>query len=231
MSVTPLVTPESKGGDFELVPAGVYLARCYQMIDLGTQTDTSPKFGTTVARKIMLYWELLQDDDGKKVAMTDGRPFVISKMYTWSMHTKASLRKDLNNWRGVPFTDDEANKFEISKLLDKFCKLQIVHNASGDKTYANISGVMATKKTAEAVNSLQTFSIDNPDMQVFESLSEWLQNKIRAAQEWDKDKQAAELTGDSADVGIEDVDDKVDLSEVPFQKGTIRTEFCGTIVA
>ena len=33
--------------------------------------------------------------------MSDGRPFTISKRYTWSTHEKATLRKDLEAWRGV----------------------------------------------------------------------------------------------------------------------------------
>ena len=67
MSVKPIKTSVGGGGDFELVPAGVYLARCYRMIDIGTQQVTSKKFGTKNVRQVMLYWELLQDDDGEKL--------------------------------------------------------------------------------------------------------------------------------------------------------------------
>lgn len=201
MSIKPLKTPANKGGDFELVPAGVYLARCFKMIDLGTQTEESKKFGTKTARKIMLYWELLQDDDGNPVTMKDGRPFSISNTYTWSMHKKATLRSVLNAWRGEPFTEDEANEFEISKLLDKFCKLQVVHNKSGDKTYANVGTIMSTNKTAEGVNDLVSFSVDDPDMEVFESLPEWIQQKIEDSPEWDSEEP-------KADVEIEDVEVK-----------------------
>lgn len=213
MSVKTLKTPESKGGDFEQVPAGVYLARCFQMIDLGTQEITSKQFGTSNKRQIMLYFELLQDEDGEKVTMEDGRPFAISQIYTWSMHKKAKLRADLNAWRGKPFTEEEANGFEITKLLDKFVKLQVVHNQSGDKTYANIGALMATKKTDKGVNDLLAFSIDDPDMEAYEGFSKWLQEKIASAEEWTADPS----TVAEKDEPVEDEDDaKIDLSDVPF---------------
>ena len=214
MSVKPLKTPETKGGDFEQVPAGVYLARCYQMVDLGTQTITSKQFGTSQKRQIMLFFELLQDEDGKKVTMEDGRPFGISQIYTWSMHKKAKLRADLNAWRGKPFTDKEANGFEITKLLDKFVKLQVVHNESGDKTYANIGALMATKKTDKGVNDLLAFSIDDPDMEAYEGFSKWLQEKIASAEEWDEDP--SNIAEEDKEVEIEDTDNTIDTSDVPF---------------
>lgn len=214
MSVKPIKASVGGGGDFELVPAGVYLARCYRMIDIGTQQVTSKKFGTKNVRQVMLYWELLQDDDGEKVAMEDGRPFSISKTYTLSMNKKANLRQDLDAWRGVPFKDDEADGFDITKLLDKFCKIQVVHNVSGDKTYANVGSIMTTKKTAEAVNEIVGFSVADPDMEVFEKLPEWIKTKVQESAEWnddgDDDPEAA--PGQSAPVG----EDKIDIKDVPF---------------
>ncbi|UOF80522.1 phage associated protein [Caudoviricetes sp.] len=212
MSVKPITASVGGSGDFELVPAGVYLARCYKMVDMGTQKVVSKKFGTKEVRQVILYWELLQDDDGGKVAMEDGRPFSISKTYTLSMNKKANLRSDLDSWRGVPFTDAEAEGFDITKLLDKFCKLQVVHNKSGDKVYANVGSIMTTKKTAEGVNEVAGFSMADPDMEVFGKLPQWLQDKIRESAEWDDDVEVdsetdapAQATADSGEIDIKDV--------------------------
>ncbi len=204
------------GGDFELVPAGVYLARCYKMIDIGTQSVTSKAFGTKEVRQVIISWELLQDDDGQAVAMEDGRPFSISKTYTLSMNSKATLRKDLDSWRGVPFKDAEAADFDITNLLDKFCKLQVVHNQSGDKTYANVGSIMTTKKTAKAVNEAVGFSMAEPDMEVFKALPEWLQNKIRESDEWNDDAEIDSETDAKGESKASEDDDKIDLSGVPF---------------
>ena len=214
MSVKPIIASAGNTTEFELVPAGVYLARCYKMIDIGTQQVASKKFGTKEIRQVILSWELLQDDDGGKVAMEDGRPFSISKTYTLSMNSKANLRKDLDSWRGVPFKDEEAEGFDITKLLDKFCKLQVVHNISDDKTYANLGTIMNTKKAVEGVNEIAGFSISDPDMEVFGKLPEWLQTKIKESNEWTDDNgdDVNAAPGQSAPVD----DNEIKLTDLPF---------------
>ena len=214
MLVKPIIASAGNTTEFELVPAGVYLARCYKMIDIGTQQVASKKFGTKEIRQVILSWELLQDDDGGKVAMEDGRPFSISKTYTLSMNSKANLRKDLDSWRGVPFKDEEAEGFDITKLLDKFCKLQVVHNISDDKTYANLGTIMNTKKAVDGVNEIAGFSISDPDMAVFATLPEWLQTKIKESNEWTDDNgdDVYAAPGQSAPVD----DNEIKLTDLPF---------------
>lgn len=215
MSVKPIKASVGGSGDFEQVPADVYLARCYKMVDIGTQQVTSEKFGTKEIRQVILYWELLQDDDGEKVAMEDGRPFSISKTYTLSMNKKANLRSDLDSWRGVPFTDADAEGFDITNLLDKYCKLQVVHNKSGDKVYANVGSIMTTKKKVDGVNAVVGFSMADPDMAVFNDLPEWLQNKIRESAEWNDDAEVDAETDAPAQAATAD-SGEIDIKDVPF---------------
>lgn len=226
--VTPIKAPVSAGGDFEIAPEGVFLARCYKMVDVGTQTETG-QFGTKENRKIYLYWELLQDDDGEDVRMEDGKsPFSIFNSYKLSMHPKANLRKHLDSWRGKKFTEEEAADFDLTKLLGAFCKLQITHSASkdGQKTYANIEAIMTTKKKLDGVNEISSFSIENPDMDVFNDLPEWLQAKIEDAPEWeetDEDDTPSAPAATSKKAGKaektateEEDDDTIDIADVPF---------------
>lgn len=216
--VTPIKAPASAGGDFEIAPEGVFLARCYKMVDVGTQTETG-QFGTKENRKIYLYWELLQTADGDEVKMENGdQPFSIFNSYKLSMHPKANLRKHLDAWRGKKFTEEEASDFDVTKLLDKFCLLQITHSTSkdGQKTYANIDAIMSTKKTAPGVNEISSFNIENPDMDVFNALPEWLQAKIEDAPEWDDTDNTADAPAAPA-VKKEDVqEDEIDVADVPF---------------
>ena len=207
------------GGDFEIAPEGVYLARCYKMVDVGTQTSTGA-FGTKESRTVYLYWELLQDDDGEVVRMDNGEPYSIFNSYTLSMNQKANLRKHIDSWRGKPLTEEQAEEFDITVLLDKFCKLQIVHRPSkdGSRTYANIGAIMTTKKKIEGVNEVSAFSIEDPDMEVFNDLPEWLQNKIEEAPEWDEvttPEQTDAKPSKPADNDDED-DKQIDIADVPF---------------
>lgn len=218
--VTPIKAPASGGGDFEIAPEGVFLARCYKMVDVGTQTSVG-QFGTKENRTIYIYWELLQTADGEEVKMENGdQPFSIFSSYTLSMHPKAKLRKHLDSWRGKKFTEDQAKDFDVTQLLDKFCLLQIEHSESkdGTRTYANVVGIMTTKKKVDGVNEISSFNIESPDMEVFNDLPEWLQAKIEDAPEWD-DTATENAAPSQPAVKKEDVqvaDDEIDVEDVPF---------------
>lgn len=168
-------TAKDAGGDFELTPAGTHLAICYMVADLGYQ-ETS--FG--VKPKIVIGWELPAE------LMTDGRPFAASQIYTLSLSEKANLRKDLEAWRGRPFTEAELDGFDVQNVLGKACTLTIVHNKNGDKTYANIAnvaGVMKGMQIPERANDLLYFNLDEPNKNIFGKLPKWVQKKIEAAQD------------------------------------------------
>lgn len=186
-NVTKLIIQGGGSGDYEEIPAGVYLARCYKMIELGTQKiDFQGKI--SFRPKILIYWEVMTDEEGGDVRMEDGKPFSVSKRYTASMNAKATLRKDLDAWRGVPFAPKEAEKFDITSLLDKFATIQISKNVVGDRTYTNIDRVMSTKRKSKGVNELVAFSINQPDMKLFDTFPDWLKDKINESKEWSKDK-------------------------------------------
>lgn len=217
--VTSIKAPASAGGDFEIAPEGVFLARCYKMVDVGTQTETG-QFGTKENRKVYIYWELLQTADGDPVFMEDGKtPFSIFNSYKLSMHQKANLRKHLDSWRGKKFTEEEAADFDITKLLDKFCLLQITHTTSkdGQKTYANVDGIMTTKKKVDGVNEICSFNIEDPDMDVFNDLPDWLQNKIEEAPEWSAtEEEEAPAAAEPAKTEKKLATDEIDVDDVPF---------------
>ena len=101
----------------ELIPAGNYLARCYQMIEIGTVREII--LGEEkVLKKVRIGWELPTE---KRVFNEEKgeQPFVISKEFTLSMHEKSSLRGMLKSWRGKDFTEDEAKAFDITNLIGK----------------------------------------------------------------------------------------------------------------
>ncbi len=162
--------------EFELPSAGAVVGRCYQVVDLGTQ-DTTFKGTPKKAHKILLSWELAE-------LMADGRPFSVSSRYTLSLFEQAILRQHLESWRGRSFTEEELVGFDVKNVLGKYCLLSIVHNKDGDKTYANVKGVMPLPKTMEkptAVNKDLYFDIDTGDMS---ALPEWLQNVVKKSDEW-----------------------------------------------
>ena len=168
------------GENFQLTPEGTHLARCFRIVDLGTQhNEQFSKF----QHKILISWELPAE------LMEDGRPFSVSKRYTLSLGEKSSLRADLEAWRGRAFTEEELQGFDIKKLIGATCYLNIAHKKNGEKTYTNITAIMKLPKGIEcppAVNpptvlelEPESFAID-----VFEGLSDKLKDTIRLSPEY-----------------------------------------------
>lgn len=208
------LTATDKGGaEFQITPEGTYIGRCYKIVDLGTQTSTG-MFGTKEQHKVMVSWELLDD----KIKMEDGRPFSVTQWYTVSLHEKSKLRADLEAWRGKKFTSEELEGFDLSKVMGSYCMLQVIHDESGK--YANVNSIMSHKgDKPKPVNDNVLFDIDEPDMKVFEAMSDNMKAKIQSAPEWKGSANTAEPTikPQADDLVIEDIgDEPINLDDIPF---------------
>lgn len=190
--------PKSENKDFELVPAGNHLAVCFQVIDLGTQT-VEWQGVSKQQRKVRIGWELPGE------LMADGRPFMISNRYTFSTYERAKLRQHLESWRGKPFEDSDFGDdgFEVKNLIGCGCMLNVIHNKSGDRTYANIQSIAQMpkgQKVGELVNEPVYFSLEEPDAGIWDSLPDWLQEVIGRSPEYQalvKQEQPAPPSDDS----------------------------------
>lgn len=186
------IATDSGGGNFKRVPPGAYIGRCFSLVDLGTQLSTG-QFGEKMQHKIKIGWELFGDDeDGNPLTIdVDGKemPLTISKSYTVSLHEKAGLRKDLAAWRGKDFTDEEAKAFDVAKLLGAYCMVNVTQSESNGKTYSNVAGLtpipgaLKNAKPAPAHADVK-FDLDAPDMKVFNTFHEKLQEAIKRSPEW-----------------------------------------------
>lgn len=173
----------------EPIPPDTYQAVCYAVYDIGTHF--SPIYEKK-SHKIIIIWELpelmieFERDGEKKTA-----PRVISKEYTLSIGEKSNLRKDLQCWRGRPFTDEELERFELKNLLGANCLLQIINTKKENgNIYSNISAILPlmkgmTKKANTA--DLQFFSMEE-GMSLPEYTPKWIKEKIMASEEFIKHK-------------------------------------------
>ena len=181
------ITAKSPETKFELVPQGNHVARCYSMIEIGTEEIVYQGEKKT-AYKVRITWELPNE---KKVFNPEKgeQPYSVSKDYTLSMHEKATLRHDLQNWRGKAFSDDEARSFDITKLIGKPCMLNIIHKTSekNGNSYANIAGVTAIPKgltVPDQINPSFVFAHSEWDDNKFALLPEWLRARIEKTPEF-----------------------------------------------
>jgi len=195
---------EDKGGNFERCPPGMHLARCYRIMDLGTQK--SEYMGQTkYLHKIMIGWELHGvDESGKPLTMFDGRPFAIFKNYTLSWSEKANLRLDLQSWRGKPFSQEEMRKFDLKNVLGAWCMLNVIERqGQNGNTYSNVDSVspvptiIKQNGLPQPVNKNEMFNLQEPDWALFETFSDNLKQKIINSPEFEKVKKTADYQKDA----------------------------------
>jgi hypothetical protein len=192
-----MILTETSSANFTPCPAGTFLARCCQIIDMGTQ-QVEYQGEAKPAHKVLIRFEILDRD-----TYTDsGGAYTVSKRYTASLHEKAALRRDLETWRGAKFTDAELQRFDLAGVLGKTCLLSVVHETKGDRTFANIAGVMKAPKGmtgSEPSEPLVHFDLAAPDWQVFDRLGDKLKAQIAASPEFKAARQqqpAPAATGD-----------------------------------
>ncbi len=179
------IIAENNGSNFTLIPAGNHIARCYEMIQIGTIVEQTGIYAGKESHKVRLTWETPdeQHDFGKGL-----QPFSISKEFTLSMNEKATLRKMLESWRGKAFTEDEARRFDVTKLLGKPCMLNVIHKKSNTgKEYADISSISTLPKNFECpaqVNPSRILSFDEWNEATFEALPDFLKTKIKSSKEY-----------------------------------------------
>ena len=181
-----IIATNAGGGNFKIIPAGNHIARCYSMVHIGTLEEEylgEKKW----QNKIRLSFEtpqetaIFSEEKGEQ-------PFSVSKEFTLSLHEKATLRKFLESWRGKGFTEEEATKFDVAKLLGVPCMVNVIHKQSAKgNTYAEISSISAMPKgiTCPAqINPTLGFTINAPDLTVFNSLPDFLKDKIKRSKEF-----------------------------------------------
>lgn len=175
-----LTVSENQTATFELPPAGPTAARCSRLIDLGSQQSEFNGEKKT-QRKLLLTWELAE-------TRTDGSPFSVSRRFGLSLHEKSSLRAFLEAWRGRAFTAEELAGFDLRKLVNAPCMLNLMHADRAGKQFANIASITPLPKgmAAPALTAAPVvFDIDDPETHpALYELSDNLQATIEQSPEW-----------------------------------------------
>lgn len=135
----PMIPPKTASKTaFELCPAGPQQLVCCDLVDHGLVRNA---WGgkERVQHKVSLRWQSIHK-------MKDGRPYLVQKRYTFSLHAKATLRKDIDAWRGLPLTDDQAATFDLERLLGVNCFANVVHMKKPRGVFAEVVSLMPLPK-------------------------------------------------------------------------------------
>jgi len=203
-----------------IAPAGNHIARCYSVVDLGTHTEDGA-YGVKTNRKIRISWEL--PDELHQFREEKGEePFAVHKTYNFTMGEKSTMRKDLEAWRGKPFTAEEMNSFELKNLLGTACMVNVTHAEKKNATYANVDGVTAIPKALKDTVKAKTqhnasvyYEVDMGQGKEFEQLPDWMKEMIAKCREWNAVRSlGGEPNTDADDIPMGDSTD--DDNSCPF---------------
>ncbi len=143
--------------EYALCPPGMHQATIVDAVALG-QIETP--WGAKPMVSLVVQTELLDET---------GKPYILAKRFTRSLHEKASLRQALEHLRGKKFTPNELHDgIDLESYVGMPCIILIVHNDTAERTYANIEAFLppASGKVAKIPeNSSGTYQRvkDRPD--------------------------------------------------------------------
>jgi hypothetical protein len=170
------------GGNFTPAPLGTHVARCYRIVDLGTQHGEyqgKPNKRNTIILGWELPDEIIETDEGPK-------PIIVSKFYTNSLSEKANLRHDLEAWRGRAFSRDELARFDLESILGKACMVTIVNGEGERPKVSAVSGIPKSVNPPPQFNPSFSFWLDEFSQEKFDTLSDKIQEMIRQSDEYDE---------------------------------------------
>lgn len=212
---------KESGTQFEKAPSGSHVARCYALVDLGTQPQR-PFQGEErpPARMVRISFELPTEKMlGTFDEKAKGRPFSVHVTLKQSLHPKANLRRYLEGWRGKKFTPETIATFDPKKLIGLPCRLALVEN--GD--YINVDSISPlgkddVKKMPKAVNAPVFLSLEPEEFEqeMFNQLSEKTRAKIAASPEY-KIFEGGATAGEEPQADADPVEGaEAEPGEVPF---------------
>lgn len=173
-----MIASDNGGSTIPKLEGGVYTAISSAIVDLGLQKNE--KFDKT-QRKFMMIWTILNETievNGEQL------PRQLSKEYSFSLHEKSTLRKDLQAWRGKAFTEEELRGFNILNVLNVPCQLQVLLEEKNGKSYNNIASIMALPKGTEVdrLDNTYYFDIETTDSwKNWTKIPQWIQDRIKKA--------------------------------------------------
>lgn len=212
------VKSQSAPKNFTPLEAGNYLARLVQVIDLGMQKQR-PYQGQEKppAHEVMLTYELgtefVKDENGND---QEDKPRWISESIPLR-----SLEQDLaKSTKRIKALDPKMEcAGDLAAMVGLPCTVTVVTNPDKKdptKIYTNVGNVTPPMKgipVPELVNPPKVLDLDVPDMEVFESLPEWVQDKIKNNLEYAGSALQAAIEG-----GVPAEKNSQEPEEVPFDE-------------
>lgn len=198
----------SEEREYTPVPEETYAGSNVAIIDLGTQYNEKYK---VYRRKVLFMWEI---PDVRAQFEMEGEeydyPKVVSRQFGATMSKRGHLRPMLERWRGTAYGPTDV--IELKDFLGVAALIQVVHNVSGERTYANVGSIGKLLKGMDPPKietPLMFFSFDDHEtlqsvedvLQDFPEWIGWIVKTVRIATEYEN--LAKRETGDEKEQVVE----------------------------
>jgi hypothetical protein len=182
-----IIARNKKGTEIEILEAGAYPARIYQLIHIGTVVGYQGMLQNKVRIGFELPTEMKVFDEKK-----GEQPRVISQEYTLSFSEKSNLRKLILSCdpKALDTSEDGfVDDFDVEALLGKELLITIAHKQKkdGSGSYAYIESVTRLPKgmtCAEQINPTQLLAFDKWSDEIFNKLPDFLKDAIKSSEEY-----------------------------------------------
>ena len=176
-----LAEVQSAKKDYGRVDDGTYFGRVVSVVDLGIQpqTDWQTKEPTDSKPRVMITWELpserieIEQEDGTTVS----KPRWIGKEYTLSTFDQSNLMKLLSAIA--------PNATSLDELLNVPGMVQVGSTATGNAKIVSVMPAPKGMAVPELENETLHFDFTHPDLELFSKLPQWMQTKIKEADNYD----------------------------------------------
>lgn len=165
---------------------GTYMSVCVGVIDLGEQYRQfdKQKLGK-YAEECMFIFEI--PSERVQVDGEDKPRWLSSKRYTVSLHERSALYQMLTSWRGKALSDAELDPagdgFDLMQMAGQGAMLSVSVAEKDDGSLKNkieaVTGFPKGIAPPQPESEILVFDADDPDMEVFGKLPEWIQDVIR----------------------------------------------------
>jgi hypothetical protein len=169
--------------------AGGYPARLVQIIDLGIQPQEFKGEKKAPKRELMTTYEFLDeflpDEDGNP---DETKPRWLSEQFPLN-NLDSELAKSTNRYYALDPEEEEDGNWLA--LIERPAMVTVIVEMGKDKVERNkIATVSAMRpkdaqKAPKLVNPPKVLDLDEPDVEIFLSLPQWVQDKIKNGLEFD----------------------------------------------
>lgn len=144
-------------GNFVLAPVGQYQGICCELLDWG-QSEKIYKDQATGKDTPRLVWEVQYVFQLNQIDPESGKRYEVrtKKLNAMTLGEKSGLRAFMLAFRGHDLTDTELKPpgLDIEGVIGRNAIISVVHNQSGDKTYANIGSIMPLMQGMPEITAL-----------------------------------------------------------------------------